>query len=107
MISNEDAKDIVERIYDESYRRGLSEWESEALEIAIEALEKQIPKKPVEGYVFAEWLRKRLMEKQPNKANARGSCCPACGKHIGSLTIGNGYPFCKWCGQAIEWGQNE
>ena len=94
---------------DLNYRQGTAEEIQEALKTAVTALGKQIPMKPVEGYVFSEWLREILLEKQSNKANARGSCCPACGKYIGSLTIGNGngFPFCQWCGQAIDWSEND
>ena len=106
MTANE-AKDRLEWLYEEGHT--LSAETKTALEMAITTLEKQIPKKPVEGYVFNEWLRERLMEKQPNKVNVRGSCCPSCGKYIGEgeiiLKKKNGYPFCKWCGQALDWSE--
>ena len=106
-MSNEEARNRLEWLYEEGHT--LSAETKDAIEVAIEALEKQIPKKPVEGYVFAEWLRKRLMEKQPYRANARGSCCPSCGKHIGDcemiLKKKNGHPFCQWCGQRIDWSE--
>lgn len=60
----------------------------EALDMAIEALEKQIPKKPRE-------TRCALM-------------CSNCGHKItekGCKKLGRLY--CKKCGQAIDWGESE
>lgn len=51
----------------------------EAARIAIVALEKQNPKKPV-----------RVLWK---------IVCPSCRKVIGS------YPYCAYCGQAIDWSE--
>ena len=64
-----------------------AEFES-ALALAIEALEKQIPKKPTRGkYGHTE--------------------CACCGwiveNFCGDLEQ---YPFCPNCGQAIDWGEN-
>lgn len=78
----------------------------EAFEMAIDALRKQVPKKPVEGYVFSEAFRKYLIKKgQYDMAGSKGSCCPACGEHVGEsesiLKKKNYKPFCKWCGQAL------
>lgn len=50
---------------------------TEALNMAIEALEKQIPKKP----------RKTRSE----------IVCPTCNTLVGSS------PYCRYCGQAIDW----
>ena len=62
------------------------EWEypmnySVAFETAIEALEKQIPKKPVE-------VRNEIV-------------CPTCKTLVGSS------PYCRYCGQALDWGSEE
>lgn len=51
----------------------------EAARIAIDALEKQNPKKPI-----------RILWK---------IACPSCRKVIGS------YPYCAYCGQAIDWSE--
>ena len=58
-----------------------AEFES-ALALAIEALEKQIPKKPYWEY---------------------GGChCKSCG-----LDVLSDEPFCPLCGQAIDWSDDE
>jgi len=54
-----------------------------ALNLAIEALEKQIAKKPIERPPF------RSIGK-----------CPRCGSNI---SIHNSPGFCGWCGKAIDW----
>lgn len=54
---------------------------AEAFEVAIEALEKQIPKKPVE-------VRNEIV-------------CPTCKTLVGSS------PYCRYCGQALDWGSEE
>jgi uncharacterized OB-fold protein len=57
--------------------------DSWAMEIAVEAMEKQVPKKP-KIPMDAYWL------------------CPTCGRKIN-------YPFeyCVSCGQAIDWTEGE
>ena len=64
-----------------------AEFES-ALALAIEALEKQIPKKPTRGkYGHTE--------------------CACCGWVVESFCGDlEQYPFCPNCGQAIDWGEN-
>ena len=64
-----------------------AEFES-ALALAIEALEKQIPKKPTRGkYGHTE--------------------CACCGWTVESFCGDlEQYPFCPNCGQAIDWGEN-
>lgn len=57
---------------------GLADTIQRAEDLAIEALEKQIPKKP----------RKTRSE----------IVCPTCKTLIGSS------PYCRYCGQAIDWG---
>lgn len=60
----------------------------EALEMAIEALEKQIPKKPVGKYTSYK--------------------CPVCGRRVrsgkGSSSRGIDH-YCQKCGQAIDWSE--
>ena len=76
-----------------------------AYELAKEALSKQIPKKPVEGYVFSDGWREHIRKHAPEIADKTGSCCPTCGKHIGNseqtLKKKNYFPYCHWCGQAL------
>lgn len=71
----EEAIDIIKRMY-----KGTPTTEQyEALEKAYEALEKQLPKKPV------------------LKRNAYGgiSVCPICG-------ASDYRKYCRWCGQKID-----
>ena len=100
-MSNEEARNRLEWLYEEGHT--LSAETKTALEIAITALEKQIPKKSVEGYVFNEWLREKLLKRNPNRAFAKGACCPNCGRHISDYECE--LPFCRWCGQAIDWSK--
>lgn len=67
------------------------EWEypldySVAFETAIEALEKQIPRKPLNpcGRYFGK---------------AKGGNCPCCGAQTNSST----YTYCRKCGQKLLW----
>lgn len=62
---------------------------AKAYDLAIEALEKQIPKKPngkfnVPDYVLAYGI------------------CPSCG-----LGVNSDMKFCSECGQAIDWSDDE
>lgn len=70
-----------------------------AMELAIKALEKQIPKKPYyEGDGYDE------------NGNLIYDCaeCPACGNDDFEYGINNwGCEFCPDCGQALDWGDNE
>jgi hypothetical protein len=98
-------QDIPLKIWDQ-----LSEPESEAMEMAYSALEKQIPKKPVMGYAFAEKTREVIKRTDPERAESKTDCCPACGRtldgsHFVRMQTGlhRGAPYCKRCGQAIDW----
>lgn len=69
---------------------------AEAYDMAIKALEKQIPKKPVykdELFLGKHW-------KAPH--------CPTCGDSWNGDEYGEGMKYCWECGQAIlweEWGK--
>ena len=58
-----------------------------AYDMAIKALEKQIPKKPHKNYekVNLKWCE--------------------CGNYLGELK--NEQNYCKRCGQALDWGEEE
>lgn len=56
----------------------------------LEALEKQIPKKPIEDAEYVGWLIWR---------------CPACGAEVGRVLEPLQH-HCE-CGQAIDWGEVE
>lgn len=64
---------------------------SEACEIAVAAIEKQMPKKP--------YFRK--------EEDAKGYACPVCDMGV---TADHGRirdTFCSHCGQAIDWGEDD
>ena len=66
----------------------------EALSVAIEALEKQIPKKPNKT-VDTSWGIKREV-----------NVCPVCDYYLSEINfIGDGekVSYCEVCGQAIDW----
>lgn len=67
------------------------EWEEQIkiCEEAIFAIEKQIPKKPI-----IHGVRDRDI-------NTISYTCPVCNKHI---DIDN---YCKHCGQALDWSEEE
>ena len=113
------AKDAIEFVkiafsaWESDYDTGEEDWSyaHEAKDIAIAALEKQVPKKPIDGYVFREQFRNVIAKKDPEMASRTGSCCPCCGKHIGkseaALRRKNYTPFCGWCGQALKQPEGE
>lgn len=81
-----------------------------AVEIAVEAMRKQIPQKPVMGYAFPEKLREVMKRRDPEKAEVKTDCCPICGRTLGVskfVQTQTGLRFgdlhCKRCGQAIDW----
>ena len=83
---------------------------NDALDMAISALEKQIPKKPVIGYAFPDKLREVMKRTDPEKAETKTDCCPVCGRTLGvskfvqtQTGLRFGDPHCKRCGQAIDW----
>ena len=67
-----------------------------AVEIAVDAMKKQIPMKPVKskkercgmGYVYHDWV------------------CPSCGRFLAPEPTQTGNHHCK-CGQAIDWEGDE
>ena len=68
-----------------------AEFES-ALALAIEALEKQIPKKPI------------IREAEDSFGYVKHILCPNCKE----IDFGYEHPcFCKLCGQAIDWSNDE
>ena len=85
-----------------------------AAEIAVDAMQKQIPKKPVMGYAFGEKIREVIKRTDPERAESKTECCPVCGRTLGvsqfvkaqtGLRVGDSH--CKWCGQAIDWTEGE
>jgi len=85
-----------------------------AREIAVDAMEKQVPKKPVMGYAFGEKIREVIKRTDPERAESKTECCPVCERTLGvsqfvktqtGLRVGD--PYCKRCGQAIDWTEGE
>ena len=84
-----------------------------AVEIAVDAMKKQIPKKPVMDYQFPEKLREVIERTNIELAKSKTECCPVCGRSLGisqfvKTQTGQKYgdPHCKRCGQAIDWGKD-
>lgn len=98
MENQKEIEELKERIrlIDKDYKDDATEYRK-VLETAIEALEKQIPKKPIDyedkyygcpncnGVIMFKW------EKYPTRINDRK----------------NGLPYCLCCGQAIDWSDDE
>ena len=89
----------------------VDEW---AKDIAVNAMEKQIPKKPVMGYAFGEKIREVIKRTDPERAESKTECCPVCGRTLGvsqfvkvQTGLHFGDPHCKRCGQAIDWTEGE
>lgn len=59
---------------------------TEALEMAVQVLEKQIPQKPT-------WV-----DSVPH------SRCPVCRNAVATYIDSPKLPYCYWCGQALDWG---
>ena len=89
-MTNEEAIKILKSKMDGSVDTSY-EW-AETMRMAINALEKQIPMKPVKskeerygmGYVYHDWI------------------CPTCGRFLAPEPTRTGNRYCR-CGQAIDW----
>lgn len=73
-----------------------------AMERAIEALEKQIPKKP--QYVDTRF---RHHGRKISDGSSLDKCykCPNCNSHI--FHVFNTEKCCQYCGQALDWSDTE
>lgn len=70
---------------------------AEALDIAIQALEKQIPKKPIMKQCFEDLEEEYL-------------CCPTCGEILTDRIPADNKTFyfhCMNCGQKLDWSDEE
>ena len=106
-MTNEEAITVLQTMDSELV---LSLIRKEALQMAIMALEKQIPKKPVMDYQFPEKLREVIERTNIELAKSKTECCPVCGRPLGISQFVKkqtgqkfGDPHCKRCGQAIDW----
>lgn len=78
-MTTQEAIDYIKQHCNPDYPSGKTEWET-AINMAIGALQKQIPQKPVpDGYKDK---------------------CPACG-----LVVKFGEHYCKGCGQKLRWNE--
>ena len=82
MTNKEAIEQLRERLAITDYRQHIPEY-YEAIELAVEALEKQAPKKPIDN-IEREWFE-----------------CPTCGRAIVTYYGGKRH-HCK-CGQALNW----
>lgn len=71
-----------------------------ALEVAVEAIEKQIPKKPT--YVDTRF---RNHGRRVSDGCSLNKCykCPSCWSHI--FHVFDSEKYCIHCGQALDWGE--
>ena len=90
MTESEAIKQFKERIDIPEYKEQIPEY-YEAMEMAINALEKQIAKKPkkikAEGYRYTDTYR-----------------CPLCGGNFSGTGIAD---YCYHCGQKLDWSDEE
>ena len=114
-MTAEEAIRILGRMLNEFCNEDSSAPEcKDAVDMAISALEKQIPKKPVMDYQFPEKLRKVIERTNIELAKSKTECCPVCRRSLGisqfvKAQTGQKYgdPYCKRCGQAIDWGEDK
>ena len=81
---------------DKEYLTDMNVCDGEEMDVAIKAIEKQIPKKPIIN--IGDTDKDRL------------ACCPACDSNVAWTYNGfwrKGNPkYCRFCGQAIDWSVN-
>ena len=73
-----------------------------AMEIAVEAMQKQIPKKPGHTKLRYKCNGEDIEINHPE--------CPYCRTHgltLWDAAIPTGNKFCQRCGQAIDWSEDE
>lgn len=88
-------EEVIEQLQDEKEEiegSGFGNCSVESFDIAIEALEKQIPKKPIRntGNINKHWIEDAAI-------------CPDCHEYVGNYVLMGGENFCPNCGQAILW----
>ena len=94
MIENE----AIKELHNIRPRGGIiPQKRAEALDVAIQALEKQIPKKPIMKQCFEDLEEEYL-------------CCPTCGEILTDRIPADNKTFyfhCMNCGQKFDWGVEE
>lgn len=89
-MNSEEAKDLLDNLIGMVEDNQHNDYD-EALKLGIEALEKQIPKKPII---------------KTNAYNRKFYECPNCRIDIEDV-IFSPYKYCRKCGQHIDWGNEE
>ena len=84
MTENEAIKIIS--LFREEWDRNSKTNNAKALDMAIDALEKQEPKKPIGDLHSVPHYR-----------------CSACHGAVKLYETSNTFPYCHWCGQALDW----
>lgn len=97
MTEREAIMEFKERLAIDDYKEQIPEY-CEVMELAINALEKQIPKQIVTK-VQAEDLK---VGHVTFKAGTKTYYCPACNR---AITLAGSY--CGWCGQAVILGADK
>ena len=89
---------------DYCYSQGNFGEQKEAFQMAINAIEKQTPKKPMQGepYWWIDTVKVKGRNKEVRK-KSYGHKCPCCGKGVAKLSN----IFCNHCGQKLDWSDEE
>lgn len=101
-MTYEEAKDVLINI---TVQFGRSQGKTQfvqAWEKALEAIDKQIPKKP-------SYVDTRFRHHGRNISDGCSLCecykCPTCGRHI--FHVFDSEKHCIYCGQALDWSDTE
>ena len=101
MMYEDALREVLNRVY-----RNTDDFEmrisKDCYKLIIEALEKQIPKKP--QYVDTRF---RHHGRKISEGSSLDKCykCPNCNSHI--FHIFDSEKCCKYCGQALDWSDND
>ena len=82
-----------------------------AYEVAANALDKQIPRKPIWGNAYSDLFIEKLKKLgKTDIAETKTYCCASCGEPLivsSFVKITHlktyGKPYCEYCGQAVDW----
>ena len=93
-------EEAIERIKCILKNNSFTKADKNALKLTIEALEKQIPKKPIQAnyIVKVNGVDTLLDENEFTK-------CPSC--TYKDIEVKHGQKYCHICGQALDWSNSE
>ena len=95
MTNKEAIEQLRKRLAITDYRQQIPEY-YEAIELAVEALEKQVPKKPIKTKIAT-------LNKSPEAISWESTyCCPRCESNLASQ-----YKYCPQCGLMIDWSDED